>query len=878
MDSAFVCATYRLQLTPSFGFDAAAGVVPYLRELGITHLYLSPILESAAGSTHGYDVIDHSRISGALGGRDGYDRLVATARAHDLGVIVDIVPNHMSIADRRNQWWWDVLENGPSAQAAFAFDVDWRSPEQKLKNVLLVPVLGDHRSDVLDRGEIQVKREGARFTVVYTDHVYPVAPRTLGELLLAATRFSDSTRLRFLADVYTELPAPTALDRLSVARRHRDRVELTKLLADLVAVDHSVAAAIDRAVGELNGDPEALDAFLDRQNYRLAHWRSAQHDVDYRRFFDINSLVGLRVEDPLVFERTHELVCELRRDGKLDGVRVDHVDGLSDPAAYLDRLRAALGPVPIYVEKILAADEELRAWPIQGTTGYDFLNDLTQTFLDPTAGPKLDALGVELVGPQPPFADQAAEARIEVLQETLASDVTRLTTLLHDICDQHRDARDYTRHDLELALRALLASFPVYRTYVVPGRDVDARDLEVIRAAAALAAKRTPNVDERLFRFIVEILSCERTGEREAELVRRFQQLTPPALAKGLEDTAFYRDCRLLALDEVGGDPSRFTMSLEEFHARDRRAMERWPERMLATSTHDTKRSEDVRARVVAITEAADDYAALARAFFSAAQRHRTGDVPEPYVMMIVLQTLIGAWPIDAARLSAFVEKSIREAKRTTSWSRPDERYEAACKRFAESLLADPAITELIASYVEKHALASRSVALAWTLLKCTCPGVPDIYQGNELERLDLVDPDNRRTIDWAGCAQAMKGSLPSLADDEHGLRKLDVLRRVLRHRRQSPHVFDRHSTYEPLAVSGEGREHVIAFARRAPNGDTTIVVAVRWSTRFRADRATLTLPSGPFTDLLRDAPASAGSLAELLGGSPIGLFHARAR
>jgi (1->4)-alpha-D-glucan 1-alpha-D-glucosylmutase len=871
-----------LQLTADFGFDRAAERLPYLSSLGISTIYLSPILEAAAGSQHGYDVIDHESVSAQLGGREAFERLARAAHEAGMAVMVDIVPNHMSIADPRNRWWWDVLENGPSARSAHVFDVDWNATEQRLKNVVLLPVLGDRRGQLLARGEISVLRCGSRFEVRYAEHRFPVAPRSVAFLLERAEQRHRSDRLAFFVDAFAELPPPILLDDVSIARRHRDRVVLAGLLEELFARDAEVAAAVDVTVAALTTDVPALDEFLGMQNYRLAFWRAAERDLDYRRFFDINSLVGLRVEDPRVFAATHALIAELVREGHIDALRVDHVDGLADPAAYLHALRALMGDIPVYVEKILGVDETLRAWPVAGTTGYEFLDDVTALFVDPRAEAVLSALASELGGEQRGFAEIAHEARVQVLAESLDSDVRRLCSVLARVCDRYPEARDFTRHELDATLSALIAAFPVYRSYVVPtSTEVAAEDAAIV-VAAVEQARRAPHVEPVMLDFIADLLRLRRRGPGESEFVRRFQQLTPPAMAKGVEDTAFYRDARLLALDEVGGDPTRFSLALDAFHARNRAALERWPLRMLTTSTHDTKRSDDARARLVGISTRPALFVALARAFFTDVEKYRHEETPDGRTLLIFLQVLVATWPIDRERCVAHLLKAVREAKLRTSWARPDARYEEAVTRFVGEVLADDSVTARIAAFVSSGRVGSRAVSLAWTLLKTTCPGIPDFYQGSEAWRFDLVDPDNRAPVDWARLATLVEAPRPTLEADETGVNKAYIVRRALHHRRRHAMCFDPGSAYTELALRGRGRQACVAFARIAPSGETSVVVVPRWAEELEswAASTTIALPKGRFVDVLADDPTrfeGEVTMAQLLCHLPIALLHAEA-
>ena len=490
-------ATYRLQLNSGFTFDDAAAVVPYLAELGVSHAYASPYLQAAAGSTHGYDVVDHSRVNDELGGEDGHARFCAALGEAGLGQVLDIVPNHMAIV-AGNRWWWDVLAHGPASRYARFFDVDWDPPEAKLRNTVLLPILGDHYGRILEAGGIRVHHDGERVTVRYEDHVLPVSPA-------------------------------------------------------------SVAQLTDADIVRLNADPDALDEFLGEQHYRLAYWRTAAEEVDYRRFFDISTLIGLRAEDPTVFAATHERVIGWVADGVIDGVRVDHVDGLRRPGEYVERLRAAAGDAWIVVEKILAADEDLpRTWPVDGSTGYEALNRVGGLFLDPTGEKPLTELYEELTGETGDVEPVVTAAKDQVLRETLAADVLRLTELTVQVAQHHRRVRDFTRADFRRALRAVVVAFPVYRTYVtdVAGPSLD--DRRRLDEAFARAEAGDTEIDAELLQFLRAVLGGELEGELETELALRFQQLTAPAMAKGVEDTAFYRYSRLVALNEVGGEPGHF--------------------------------------------------------------------------------------------------------------------------------------------------------------------------------------------------------------------------------------------------------------------------------------------------------------------------------
>lgn len=865
-------ATYRLQLGPELGFDGAAAVVPYLARLGISHLYLSPILQAASGSTHGYDVIDPTRLSDELGGMVGYQRLVEAAHGHGLGLLVDIVPNHMSVADRRNAWWWDVQENGPSARAAHVFDVDWDPPEQRLRNLVLLPVLGDHRGRCIAKKEIQVAREGARFVVRYYDHRFPVAPRAIADILWGSHLGME--RLAFIADAFANLPLPTALDIDSIERRHRDKNVLFQLLEELIERDHLVVAAIDESVARLNEDVAALTAFLERQNYRLAFWRAAERDLDYRRFFDVTTLVGLRAEDPRVFDATHRLIGQLVRQGSIDGLRVDHVDGVADPDAYLARLRGLAPDVPIFVEKILAGDEQLPPWPVQGTTGYELMHKLMNVWVDPAGDAPLAALSAELTGEPRAFGEIAAAARVEVLDSLLGSDVRRLTNLFSQLTERNPTISDFSRRDCAAALTALIAAFPVYRSYVRREGSPRDADRRVIQAAYDAARTTHTEIDEALLGALRDALLGVVTGPLEGELVQRFQQLTAPAFAKGVEDTAFYRDTKLCALEDVGGDPSTFSIDVTAFHAWNEEAQMKWPHRLLAGSTHDTKRSEDVRARMILVAEDHEAFAALARSFFRGVEKHRTNGAPSKSLTMLLLQTLVGAWPMSAERLKAYLEKASREAKQETSWVRPDEAYDTGLRTFVDALLGDRALCSLLDAYVVRLTPASRVVSLGWALCKLSLPGVPDFYQGSELWTRELVDPDNRRPVDFARRADALAALKPTVGDDPEGLSKLWVTQRGLAVRARLPSLFGAESTYRGMRADGPDAARVVAFSRSfATQG--LVAVTTRFPLRGALD-ATIALPDGTWRDeLVDDAPQLRGTmvLKQLLATLPVALL-----
>jgi (1->4)-alpha-D-glucan 1-alpha-D-glucosylmutase len=864
-------ATYRLQLTPNFGLDDAAAVVPYLARLGVSHLYTSPHLQAAPGSTHGYDVVDHSRVNAELGGEAAYERLLQALREHDLGLVPDVVPNHMAVGVPQNRWWWDVLENGPASRYASHFDVDWDPPEIKLRNRVLVPVLGDHYGRVLESGDLQLQRDGAEFSVTYAERRFPVAPRSLDDLLGEAAASAGSDELAFLAGAYGALPPATAPDPESRHRRHRDTEILRGLLKRLLTDEPALGPVIDAAVARINGDPDLLDALLQRQNYRLAHWRTASEELDYRRFFDIATLAGLRMDAPGVFEDVHRLVLEGYRRGVVHGLRIDHPDGLPDPSGYLERLAAEAPNAWIVVEKILEPGEELPPWPVAGTTGYDFAARLDRLLVDPTGETPLTELYARFTGETASFHDVVIESKRLVLRRVLAADLNRLAEKLSRVGEEHRRYRDFTRHDLRSAIEAVGVHFPVYRTYLRPGEEPSDDDVRHIAEAVGAARDERTDLDPELFDFLAEVLLLRIGGPEAADLAIRFQQFSGPAMAKGVEDTAFYRYHRLVSLNEVGGDPGLFGLDVGAFHRASRHTAEHRPATMLTTSTHDTKRSEDVRARLHLLSEIPEQWSAAVQRWAVHNERHRHGDLPDRNLEYLVYQTLVAAHPLPLDRLQPYLEKATREAKRHTSWTDPDPVYDESVRAFAAGLLGDAEFLEELAAFVAPLVWPGRVNSLALTLLKLTSPGVPDLYQGSELWTDGLVDPDNRRPVDFARrCAllaeveHATPEELLTRADE--GLPKLAVTHRALLLRQRRPQAFLPGPDGEPrpLEVSGAETEHAVAFTR----GDEVAVVAPRLplglAKRGGWADTVVELPAGRWRNLLSDESVAGGGPARL--------------
>lgn len=875
-------ATYRLQLRPGFGFVQATEIIPYLADLGISHLYTSPCLQAAAGSTHGYDVVNPTRVNQELGGAAAHARLCTALLDAGLGQITDVVPNHMAIPGRQNPWWWDVLENGPSSRYATCFDVDWEASEERWPNKVLLPVLGDHYGRILEDGQIRLSydQDQGAFALHYHDHLFPVDPSSLGELLRGAAQACGSEILAFLAESHNRLPRPTVTARQGVERRHRDKAILSRLLARLCREEPKAAAAIGTEVDRLNRDPDALDAFIEGQNYRLAFWRTASRDLGYRRFFDINDLVGLRVEERGVFDATHVLPLAWVQKGWVQGLRIDHPDGLRDPGEYFSRLRKACPDAWIVAEKILMPGEKLRSdWPIAGTTGYDFLNLAGGLFVDPQGEDALSRLYMEFTGLSAGFDELVHICKRQVLSQLLDSELSRLANLFVNICERHRRHRDYTRHELREALHEMAASFPVYRSYVRPSAmHVAPEDEQCVNRAAARAMEHRSDIDPELFRFLRKLLLLRVTGPLESELAMRFQQLTGPAMAKGVEDTAMYRYHRLSALNEVGGDPSRFGVTPSRFHQACAAVQAKHPRTLLASTTHDTKRSEDVRCRLALLSEIPECWGEAVRRWAEHNARHRSAEIPDRNTEYLLYQTLVGAWPIDARRATDYMEKAVREAKEFTAWTRIDADYETGVRNFVLAVLDDTEFRADLESFVAGLIEPGRINSLAQTLIKLTAPGVPDIYQGTELWDLSLVDPDNRRPVDFA-LRRRLLDALPGLSPEQilarmnEGLPKLWLIRQALQLRRDMPDPFGPQGNYRPLHARGQKAGHVLAYLR----GGKVLAIAPRlvlgWGGDWRG--TVLELPPGTWHDLLSgetwtETPVL---LSELLRRFPVGLL-----
>lgn len=888
-------ALYRLQLNRDFGFAAAAAVVPYLAALGISHCYVSPLLKARAGSRHGYDIVEHGALNPELGSRSEFDAFVATLHRHGMGLVIDIVPNHMAVGGDDNRWWLDVLEHGEASAFSGYFDIDWHPVNPALKNKVLLPFLGDHYGAVLEHGELQLALDSVEgtFAVRYYEHLFPIDPRTypfvLGQALeLAAATSSASGEalagLMALVASCRALPRRTELSTPRRRGRQQGSAACKQQLADLCATRPETLDLITRAVARFNATdgippgPDLLHRLLEAQAYRLAYWQVAADDINYRRFFDINDLAGLRVEDPRVFEATHGLVRQLLTACQIDGLRVDHPDGLSDPYGYCCSLHdlatqagadhPAGGHPYLVVEKILGSYEHLpAAWPVAGTTGYEVSHLLNGLLVDPRSARAFDRLYHRFTGSTTDFGDLLYECKKLVIYSSLESELTVLGNLASAIAEADRRTRDFTYHGLREAIAEIAACFPVYRTYI-RWSHVGEDDQRYLQWAVAQAKKRRRGSDIKVFDFLLQVLALDGLAElgpslqrKVMQFVLRFQQYTAPVMAKGMEDTAFYVYTRLVSLNDVGCDPRAFGVSPSAFHHAMSRRLSSTPRAMVTTSTHDSKRSEDVRARIDVLSEVPGQWRQhLARwRRLNRSKKRLVGGVPAPSGSdeYLLYQTLLGAWPtgpVDSTALAAFRErisaymlKAARESKARTSWISPDEEYEAAIRHFVESLLDDPERNPFLADFLPfQRRLVGFGLlgSLSQTLLKLTVPGVPDIYQGNELWTFTLVDPDNRQPVDFEQrrtTLEMLEGAtpqtLPNLLDPlEDGRAKLYVTWKALGLRRDKPDLFS-NGDYVGLDSEGPLADHICAFARRLGD-EAVLVVAARWFARLSADTA----------------------------------------
>ena len=914
MPAAIPIATYRLQLTADFNFDAAADVVPYLATLGITHLYASPFMKAAAGSTHGYDIVDHTQLNPELGGEQGFERLTAALKRHDIGLILDFVPNHVGVHFAANPWWLDVLEWGEASPHAASFDIDWDQLPYRARGGVLLPIIGTSYGQALESGEIELRYDAGEgsFSAWYFEHRLPIAPERHSEILRMIVKDAGAEsspagqRLLALASRYTGL-------------RHPNRREAPSFKAELKAIEGG-PEIIEQGLAAYRAGPDratqtlTLHHLLERQHYRLGHWRLASSDINYRRFFDVNTLAGLRVEDAGTFGAIHTLVRKLISEDKLQGLRLDHIDGLRDPAQYFQRLRRLVRdaqgkhPRPFYtvIEKILGEGEKLPKFSgVDGTTGYEWMNVMSQVLVDGNGLGALDEIWRQLSNQSPKLEPVLREAKRRVLDTLLASEFTVLSRLLARIASGHYSTRDYSADSLRQALELYVLHFPVYRTYLTSSGST-AHDRALISETIDKARADWFAADDGIFDFLrdtltMDLLKPDRPPHSPPR-VRRFalkvQQFTGPLMAKSLEDTAFYRYHRLLALNEVGGDPSAVALSADRFHAMMTTRAREWPHGMTASATHDTKRGEDARMRILALAEMPGEWTSTVARWKLLNAPHLVTDgrmrAPSATFEYMLYQTLLGAWQPDDGnfvdRIQAYALKAAREGKQETSWLNPHPAYEAGLKAFIERILdrsQSPEFLDTLQTLARRMSLLGALNSLSQLTLKATMPGVPDFYQGTEFWDFSLVDPDNRRPVDFAARASALNvAERPNwrqlTTDWSNGHLKLVWTRHLLKLRTELADLFA-NGDYAPLDVRGRHRDHFIAYARRHGR-NAVVVVAPRclapftdqgraWPMMTDVD-ATLDI-EGYAIEGFADADASTLRLSDLLKDLPMAAVKA---
>ena len=874
--------TYRLQFNRWFTFAQAREIIPYLRKLGVSDIYASPYFQASPESMHGYDITDHNHLNAAIGSREEYDAFTGELRAHGMGQVLDFVPNHMGVMQPGNKWWTDVLENGPSSMYAPYFDIDWHPLKSDLEDKVLLPILTDQYGRVLERGEFKVHFEEGAFYLEYRGQRLPIAPGTYRYVLdLALENLAESKDESFYAEFQSiltaleYLPRRTETDPEKIAERAREKEIVKRRLERRCQEAPQVQRAIEKAIARINGRPgdprsfDKLDELLNAQSYRLAFWRVAAEEINYRRFFDVNDLAAIRMELPEVFDAAHQLVLDLIRSGAVTGLRIDHPDGLYLPREYLEKLQRrsarVLGAtlpkdgraVYLIVEKILTGAEKLHGeWPVHGTTGYDFTNQVAGVLVDASAEAPITKAFHRFIGHTMHFGHLVYAKKRLVMRIALANEVEVLGNMLDRLSEKNRWFRDFTFEALARAVRETIACFPVYRTYLAPGQAVSDEDRQVIDRAIAAAKRRNPATEESIFNFLRDILLFRfpenldaNAREEHVQFVLKFQQFTGPIMAKGLEDTVFYIYNRLAALNEVGGEPQQFGVSVESFHEKNSERHRNWPATLLATSTHDTKRSEDVRARMLAISEIAETWRRLLPKWRGASRRWKKkiedADAPDGNEEYLLYQTLLGTWPMSnegaplrtvgpdyIERIQNYMTKALNEAKLNTSWIRPNEEWLSAMRDFVAKIL-DPAprnkFLPLFLPVANDIARLGAINSLAQTVLKLTSPGVPDIYQGNEIWDFSLVDPDNRRPVDYKVRAE-MLSCLSSKTPEQlvqnwpDGRIKMFVTQRALQFRGEHADLFQ-NGDYLPLQAKGPFSECVIAFARRLDRRSVVVIV-----------------------------------------------------
>jgi (1->4)-alpha-D-glucan 1-alpha-D-glucosylmutase len=898
-------ATYRLQLHAGFGFRDAAAIAPYLAQLGVSHVYLSPIFKARPGSVHGYDVTDHNQLNPELGTENDFASMIDAFRDHGLGRILDIVPNHVGVWGADNPLWLDVLEWGPYSQYAGWFDIDWSAQDGKL----LAPVLGAQYGEELRSGKLKLhfEEDGSFAVWAYDAHKLPIHPLTFSRIL-----GRQNAALDRMGDLFLDLPQW----RPQVAERAR---ALKSELVALANKDKGARAAIEARVEEFNGDWRELDRLIRDQFWRVAFFRVAEDEINYRRFFNINDLAGLRIEARPVFDHVHARIFRMLESGEIDGLRIDHIDGLFDPKAYLEALRAsAKRPFYLVVEKILALHEALRSdWPVEGTTGYDYTNLALGVLVEPGNEPAFTQAYFDLAGEAEDFATVARDGKLRIMENEMASELNALGRRAAQLAGESPMTADLTRALLQRAIRQAVANFPVYRTYLdfagMPA-DSDRRD---IAWAMTRARRSDPDVHPSAFDFLQNTLMAETeqppTQELSHSAALRFamkvQQFSGPVMAKGVEDTAFYRYNRFVALNEVGGAPERFGLTPALFHKANAARAQNWPHAMLATATHDTKRGEDNRARLAVLSEMPEEWRRQVETW-TRILRARRGDVertaaPDRDDVYMLYQMFVGSWPIDmldapteaqreayGLRIHAAVEKSLREAKRRSSWAAPDADYEHATQTFAREALKSDTFLSNFLPFMRRVARLGIENSLIQAVGKLTAPGVPDIYQGCELWDLNLVDPDNRRPVNFAVREAAIAdlaarleapdrrpALFKTLMDEwQDGRAKLATTALLLTLRRETPELFEK-SDYQPLVIEGDRSDWAFGYVRTSGDRKLAVVMA-RYPTHREAEprwTARIQLPEARWFDLFRGRDADlAAPLHEWLNPLPFAVLLAR--
>src|SRR5580765_427729 len=873
-------ATYRLQFNDTFTFIDAARIVPYLHALGITDCYASSYLRAVPGSPHGYDIVDPTMMNPDLGTEHDFRIFTDSLAQHGMGQILDVVPNHMGIAKSCNTWWLDVLENGPSSNYAAFFDIDWHPVKAELEDKVLLPILGEQYGTVVENEEIILEYHEGRFFIRHYDHHLPVDPKPSAMILalrldeLISRAQSNDPHVQEFQSILTalrHLPARNELDPARVAERYREKEIIRRRLARIMDESQAVQIFVQENVAIFNGTKgdsksfDLLDQLLSHQVYRLAHWRVASEEINYRRFFDINELAAIRMEDPAVFRSCHQLIFQLVKEGAVTGLRIDHVDGLYDPSSYLGQLQTwaktelvprageAERPFFLVVEKILTREETLPVqWPVYGTTGYDFLTLVNGLFVDGSHEQDFNRLYARFIGSRVSFEDLAYESKQLIMRASMSSEINVLGYQLNHLSEMNRRFRDFTLNSLIHAIREIIACFPVYRTYVTPDEGpVTDQDRSYIRQAVVRAKRKNPALSGLVFDFVQDILlkqasfHHERERRDQLQFVMKFQQITGSVMAKGSEDTALYVYNRLASLNEVGGDPLQFGISVHTFHERMRQRRAHWPASICATSTHDTKRSEDVRARISVLSEIPQVWKTRVQRWSQLNKGYKTevdGTLaPDRNEEYLLYQTLIGAWPFPTLdddeyrnfndRIQAYMAKALKEAKIHTSWVNPNYAYDQAVRDFIEHILARSGPNPFLADFLPFHREIARYGvynSLSQVLLKIAAPGIPDFYQGTELWDFSLVDPDNRRPVDYGTRTGFLEDFQPLCAIQESNQRRLvqEMLATVpdgriklyitmvgLQYRRTHAPLF-LSGEYVPLKVEGTKKRHVCAFAR----------------------------------------------------------------